>query len=463
MTSKRLSRRELLKAGSLGLGMATMAACQPTVVKETVVVEKEVEKEVTRIVQAEREIEIWYWAGGGDYRANFYMNEVMPLFHEVHPNITVKIGEVGSWKDLYNKLLVGAAGGSVPEVCRQKDYYMPDFAERGVMQKLDDYVAAAPHLQDDDMWYPLAWENCHWKGEIHAMPPNIFIHYPHMSAKLFEEAGLLDDDGCPPDFDSWEELREAAAKLSDPDNMVFGAMVRSEGVSEDTTNWFHVMLAQAGGRLHDDGFTKFTFNDEAGLEALNYITGMIKDGIMKPVGVSVPNIQMSDHVGIWWHAANYWRTWPQDFPDFRWGSCINPMNKTRGAVLRSNHLALYADAREVEAGWDFISFHMRPEIDYMYGQSQYFITAQVGNWSKPFYEGGAGENACAVFRSEFAQLEEPGNQVQPIFPGYVEASFKIAARLQEAYLLDIEPAEALQVAEDEANDVLTATRESLGF
>jgi len=208
---------------------------------------------------------------------------------------------------------------------------------------------------------------------------------------------------------------------------------------------------------------KFTFNSPEGLEALNFIVGMFKDGIMKPVGVSIPDIMTNDRVGIWWYAANYWREWPTRFPDFRYGSCINPVNKTRGAVLRSNHLALYSAAKEREAGWAWMAFHMRPEIDYMYGVSQCFITAQVANWEKPYYKGGSGENTCALFAAEFEQLEEAGNQRQPTFPGYVEASFKIAAQLQLAYMLEITPAEALETAEREGNAVLAETRKTLGL
>ena len=109
-----------------------------------------------------------------------------------------------------------------------------------------------------------------------------------------------------------------------------------------------------------------------------------------------------------------------------------------------------------------MSFHERPEIDYMYGVSECFITAQVANWEKPYYEGGFGENTCALYTTEMMQLAEE-NQRQPIFPGYVEASFKIAAQLQLAYMLEITPEEALETAEKEGNAVLAETRKTLGL
>jgi anaerobic selenocysteine-containing dehydrogenase len=46
MTSKKLSRRDFLRASAVTAAGAALAACQPQVVKETVEVEKVVEKEV---------------------------------------------------------------------------------------------------------------------------------------------------------------------------------------------------------------------------------------------------------------------------------------------------------------------------------------------------------------------------------------------------------------------------------
>ena len=87
----------------------------------------------------------------------------------------------------------------------------------------------------------------------------------------------------------------------------------------------------------------------------------------------------------------------------------------------------------------------------------------MGHYDKPYYEGGIRDNTCAVFGTEFKQLDEPGNQRQPTSPDYVEASFKIAAQLQMAYMLEITPEEALETAAREGNAVLAETRKTLGL
>lgn len=456
--SRALTRRQVLSAGLVAAG-GLLAACAPKAATVAPAATKApaVGAKPTPLA-AGKEITIQYWCGGGQARMDFYNKEVIPKFKELYPNVNVELGEVPSWADLYNKLVTSAAGGAPPELCRQKDYFTPDFAVRGVQMDLTEYIATTPHLQDKSIWVPGAWQIAHYNGKPYALPINIFIHYPHYSVELFKKAGLLDSEGKPKAIDTWEDWAAVAKKISDPANKVYGTMLRSENVSEDTTNFFHVLLAQAGGRLHDEQFTKFTFNTPEGLDALNFVVGLIKDGSMKPAGVSIPDIQYNNQVGIWWHSGNYWTNYPKEF---KWCVSVNPKRKTRGAVLRGNHLALYTASKNRDAGWAFMAFHETPEIDYAYGKSQNFITAQPANWKKPYYQGKVG--GCAEFATEFAVIADPGTQNQPIRPGYQEASLKIAAQLQLAYMGKISPEEALATAEKEANQVLADTDKLLGI
>lgn len=475
--SRALTRREVLSAGLVAAGgllaacapkaatvapAATTAATAAPAATKAATTAPAATKAPTVVAKptplaAGKQITIQYWCGGGQARMDFYNKEVIPKFKDLYPNVNVELGEVPSWADLYNKLVTSAAGGAPPELCRQKDYFTPDFAVRGVQMDLTEYIAITPHLQDKSIWVPKAWEIAHYKGKPYALPINIFIHYPHYAVDLFEKAGLLGSDGKPKPIDTWEDWAATAKKLSDPANKVYGTMLRSENVSEDTTNFFHVLLAQAGGRLHDEQFTKFTFNTPEGLDVLNFIVGMLKDGGMKPIGTSITNTY-SNQVGIWFESANYWTNYAKGF---RWCVSVNPKRKTRGAVLRGNHLALYTASKNRDAGWAFMAFHETPDIDYAYGKSQNFITAQVANHKKEYYQGGVG--GCAKFATEFEVLADPGVQNQPIRPGYQEASLKIAAQLQLAYMGKISPQEALATAEKEANQVLADTDKLLGI
>lgn len=382
-------------------------------------------------------------------------------FYEEHPDIEMETTILGDWTDLYNKLVTGAAGGAPPELARQKDFFTPDFAVRNIQQPLDDYVATSDHIVPE-AYLPLAWENAHWDGKMVAMPLHIFIHYLHMSTELFDRAGLLNDDGSPQVPDTWDEFREAAAAITQPDDGVYGTMLRNYSGQEDTVNFFQVMLAQAGGQFVDDTYENFLFNSPEGVEALTFQVNMIQDAICLPPGTPTDGVIENNKVGMWFHAANYWPGYLGNNPDFQWSTSINPQRATRGAVLRGNHLAMFAGAAEKDAAWEFLNFHMLPDSDYLYAQNANYFTARSENWTRPMYEGNYEGREYVLYQTEIEQYNLEGNQPQPIFPGYQESTFKIGAQLMEAYLGNKSPEDALAQAVEEGNTVLADIRSQFG-
>lgn len=453
----KVTRRTFLQWAGMGMAGAALAACTPAAAPES---SGEAGSEAAAPSQDTPTVA--FWLIGGQQWDDFYNKTIFPQFYEAHPDIKMETTILGSWTDLYNKLVTSAAGGAPPELARQKDFFTPDFAVRGIMQPLDDYVAASDHITAD-AYLPLAWENAHWDGKLVAMPLHIFIHYLHMSNELFEGAGLMNDDGTPQVPDNWDQLKEAAAAISRPDEGVFGLMLRDYGGEEDTVNFFHVMLTQAGGEFIDENYETFLFNSEAGLDALTFQVDLIKEGLCLPPGTPTEGVIENNKVGMWWHAANYWVAYLNNNPDFQWSTAINPERVNRGAVLRGNHLGMYAAAQEKDAAWAFVDFVMTPDMDYLYAQTANYFTARVENWTRPMYEGNYKGRQNVLYSTEIEQYNLPDNQPQPIFPGYQESTFKIGAQLMEAYLGTKTPEEALAQAEVEANQVLSEVRAQFGL
>lgn len=453
-----MSRRAFLQWAGVSAVGAALAACAPTTAPTSSIGETSQE-----VPAPSQEIKtVAFWLIGGQQWDNFYNQTIFPKFYEVHPEIKMETTILGGWTDLYNKLVTAAAGGAPPELARQKDFFTPDFAVRGILQALDDYAATSDHITAD-AYLPLAWENCHWDGKLVAMPLHIFIHYLHMSNELFDGVGLMNDDGTLQVPDTWDELKEVAAAISRPDEGIYGTMLRSYAGQEDTVNFFHVMLTQAGGQFIDANYEKFLFNSEAGLDALTFQVNLIKEGLCMPPGTPTEGVIENNKVGMWWHAANYWVAYLNNNPDFQWSTAINPKRVNRGAVLRGNHLVMFSGAKEKDAAWQFLDFAMTPEIDYLYAQTANYFTARVENWSKPMYAGNYKGRQNVLYATEIEQYNLPENQPQPIFPGYQESTFKIGAQLMEAYLGTKTPEEALAQAEAEANEVLSQIRAQFGL
>ena len=216
-----ISRRGFMKIAGIGVTGAALAACTAPAPPAAA----PAESGDAAAAPSDAPVSINHWFTGGASWEEFYTQRMYPLFFERYPNAEIQPTVLGSWTDLYNKLVTAAAGGAPPEVARQKDFFTPDFAVRGILQPIDDYVATSEHIAPE-FYLPLAWENSHWDGQMVAMPLHIFIHYLHMSEVLFEQAGLMNDDGTPQVPDTWDDFVVAAEAISDPDNGVFGTMLR---------------------------------------------------------------------------------------------------------------------------------------------------------------------------------------------------------------------------------------------
>jgi multiple sugar transport system substrate-binding protein len=450
-----LTRRELLKWTGMSAAGVLLAACAPSVAPAATSGEAD-----AAAPPSGEAATIAYWFLGGERWDKFYNENIFPVFYESHPEIKIESTVLGSWDDLYNKLVTSAAGGAPPEVVRQKDFFTPDFATRGILQEIDEYVAASDHI-NEDAYLALPWQNTFWNGSQVALPLHIFIHYTHMNNQLFEQAGLVDADGKPQAPQNWEEYKQTTSAISALGDGIWGTMLRNYSGTEDTVNYFHAWLTMAGGKLINDTYDGFLFNSEEGLDALTFLVDLIKEGSLLPPGTSTEGVIENNKIGMWLHAALYWPDYLVNNPDFQWSTAVNPERQTRGAVVRANHHVIFKAAREKDAAWQFLDFHHQPDIDYLYAQNANYITARKDTQQMPMYEGPYEGREGVLFTTEFAQLAEAGNVPQPIFPGYQESTFVIGAQLMEAFLLQKSPEEALAQAETEANEVLASTTQRL--
>ena len=78
-------------------------------------------------------IEIW-WHEYGPFTA--YMEEMIPNYMEMHPNITVNVTKVSS-ADLNQKLSAAIATGTGPDILDQDASYYVQYYEKGVLEPLN--------------------------------------------------------------------------------------------------------------------------------------------------------------------------------------------------------------------------------------------------------------------------------------------------------------------------------------
>ena len=142
MTGKRLSRRDFLKLMAGAAAGGALVACTPQVVKETVVVEKPVEKVVkeTVVVQptaapAKEEITLT-WAWWGSVANLAAATPKTRPFRQRFPHVVVQpVYMPGS--EYGTKILTMFAGGTAPDVIMVEAESAPGWFSKGLAVQLD--------------------------------------------------------------------------------------------------------------------------------------------------------------------------------------------------------------------------------------------------------------------------------------------------------------------------------------
>jgi multiple sugar transport system substrate-binding protein len=169
------------------------------------------------------------------------------------------------WGDFYSKMPNAVASGAGPDVAAMHVDQVGTNAARGVIQPLDNMVAAL-NLEEGD-FSETVWKAGVYDDKRYAIPLDVHPLGFYYNKTLLEQGGISEP---PQDRESWE----AALKG-----------MKAAGVEQPfwaTATWpahliFISLLKQFGGSLYDEGAEKATFNSEAGVEALTWYASHVPE------------------------------------------------------------------------------------------------------------------------------------------------------------------------------------------
>ena len=151
------------------------------------------------------EIEFWYGLGGilGET-----MEEIIQSFNDSQDEIEV-IGVQQSEYDETKKMIQAAvASGDVPATALMGPADLRQFASRGIIEPLDEYIKADKDFCPED-FVESFMTYCRLDNKIYALPVYGTTQVMYYRKDLFEKAGINPDEA----FLSWQNLGEAATKL----------------------------------------------------------------------------------------------------------------------------------------------------------------------------------------------------------------------------------------------------------
>lgn len=210
------------------------------------------------------EVTLSFWNGftGGD---GPFMQDLVDQFNDEHETITVETNTM-EWGDLYQRLPAAVTAGEGPDVGVMHFDQLATNAARQVILPLDDMTETLD-LSADDFSEPV-WEAGIYDDQRYGVPLDVHSLGMYYNTEHFAAAGITE---APTDAASFEAALDAlqAAGYETPFWMPSGWPAHLMWLTLD---------GQFGGQPYSDDASAATYGDAAGVEALEWMRGMVDAG-----------------------------------------------------------------------------------------------------------------------------------------------------------------------------------------
>ncbi len=281
----KVSRRELLRLLGLGSAAAVVAACQPEVVVETV------EKVVKETVVVEKEVEAQEVSYSGELRAFIAKGAPVEPVHELlaasimarFPEVSVKFEYIVG--DHAEQVYTRAAAGTLPDIIHSADLFCVPFANNAVTLDLKPWAEADPDVDLDDV-FPSMLGLGTFNGEIHMLPSALDVVSMYYNKTLMEDAGAE----LPTDTWTWDDFVSQMKAVTELEKDAQGVPVYW-GLSNQTWNWWATVypwVVGYGGLIKSEDGTTSTWSSEEAIAGLKAYTELwTEHNIAQPISLDV--------------------------------------------------------------------------------------------------------------------------------------------------------------------------------
>ena len=232
-------------------------------------------------------LEFWtYSVKGGDPNAQ----AIVDRYHELNPNITIKLSEVGGTADTASKLLAADRADTAPDVVQVEYRALPSLVVAGAVRDITDDVADVRDGVEDNIWDLTTLD-----GQVYGVPQDIGPMMLTYRADLFAQYGVEVPT-------TWAEYAAAAETIHAQDPSVYIA-----SFSPTQFEFFASVAAQAGGEWWSNDGDAWTvgIGDEPSLQTADFWQDLVERDLVTVEPLLTPewNAKVNDGRILSWSAA----------------------------------------------------------------------------------------------------------------------------------------------------------------
>lgn len=216
---------------------------------------------------------------GGELSVSIWDTNQEPGLKEILADFTEETGiktklTVVKWDEYWTMLEAGAQGGSLPDVFWMHSNESERYMSNDMLLDLTDKIAESDKIDSEN--YPEdIWGLYTYDDKYYAVPKDVDTIALWYNKTMFDEAGLA----YPTADWTWDDVSEAAKKLTKDDGSQYGLAVRND----NNQAGYYNLVYDNGGYIINEDKTKSGWDDPKTIEAMKTLEGWIKDGVMPSI------------------------------------------------------------------------------------------------------------------------------------------------------------------------------------
>lgn len=306
-------------------------------------------------------IQFWTLFTGPDGK---FMESMVNQFNKENSDIEVRMS-VYTGDQYLNKLSLGVKTGTAPDVAVLYDSIMPRFVQTGALEVLNDELEKVGIKAEH--YAPLAWNAGVFNGKVYSVPLGVYALGFYWNKDLFRAAGL--DPNKPPtnlkEFLEYGRLLTIDKNGKHPGDPGFDYKNVKQWGTAVVGGWqprqlwqFYTTLFQNGGAITDAAVTRAAFNNQAGVDALQFWVDLIYKYQIAPDKVADPEMLfMTNQIAM--HMNGPWMINAFIEKGMNFGSAPMPVFGKQPATWAGTHLLVLPkqkDTSRMNAALKFVNW-----------------------------------------------------------------------------------------------------------
>ena len=406
----------------------------------------------TDVAGGKVQIVFWHAMGGP---LGIVMDDLITRYNNSQSSFYVKSVNMGSYDTLAKKVLASLVANEAPDISQNYETLTKKFIKHHKIVCLDDLIASESEDIKADI-VPVLLENNTFDGRLYSFPFNKSVPVLYYNKNMFKKVGLDPDRGP----DTLEEMVEYCRKITKYHRETAGEdkNVYGYGCSKANVWGFLNRLLQYGGKVVSDGpdgVMKSGFADPAAVKALDFLQGMLREGLAREgQAFDHQNDFIAGKVAMIESSIVSKVFMEEDIKNFEFGIAPLPGHLMtagegsepesrageikRGVILSGSNINIFnnGDPRKIAGAWDFVKWFTSTEIGAEWSVRTTYLPVRKSSVASDIVKRAL--EADANLRAPFIQLDYC--HFEPRLSVWFEIRDLMADHLERA-TIDMGPAE----------------------